>query len=114
LSLNHWALSGDWTVEKQATVLNKVNGRIAYRFHARDLHLVLAPPSEGHSIRFRVKIDGAAPGPDHGLDVDAEGWGSVQDARLYQLVRQTGPVADRTFEIEFFDPDVRAYAFTFG
>jgi thiol-disulfide isomerase/thioredoxin len=114
LSLNHWALSGDWTVEKQATVLNKVNGRIAYRFHARDLHLVLAPPSEGHPIRFRVKIDGAPPGPDHGLDVDAEGWGSVQDARLYQLVRQTGPVADRTFEIEFFDPDVRAYAFTFG
>jgi thiol-disulfide isomerase/thioredoxin len=114
LSLNHWALSGDWTVEKQATMLNKVNGRIAYRFHARDLHLVLAPPSEDHPIRFRVTIDGAPPGPDHGLDVDADGWGSVQDARLYQLVRQTGSVADRTFEIEFFDAPVRAYAFTFG
>ncbi len=83
-------------------------------FHARDLHLVLAPSSQGHPIRFRVKIDGAPPGPDHGFDVDAEGWGSLQEERLYQLVRQTRPVADRTFEIEFFDAGVRAYAFTFG
>lgn len=114
LRLNHWALSGDWTVEEQATVLNKANGRLAYRFHARDLHLVLAPSSQGHPIRFRVKIDGAPPGADHGVDVDAEGWGSLQEERLYQLVRQTRPVADRTFEIEFFDAGVRAYAFTFG
>ena len=114
LRLNHWALSGDWTVEKQATVLNAANGRIAYRFHARDLHLVLAPSSQGQPIRFRVKLDGAPPGADHGLDVDAEGWGSVQEGRLYQLVRQTRGVADRTFEIEFFDSGVRAYVFTFG
>jgi thiol-disulfide isomerase/thioredoxin len=114
LQLNHWALTGNWTVEKQATVLNKPNGQIAYRFHARDLHLVLAPASQGRPIRFRVKIDGAPPKADHGLDADAEGWGSVQEPRLYQLVRQAGPVADRTFEIEFIDPGVRAYAFTFG
>ena len=114
LRLNHWALSGDWTVEKQAAALNKASGRIAYRFHARDLHLVLAPSSQGQPIRFRIKLDGAPPGADHGLDVDAEGWGSVQEARLYQLVRQTRAVADRTFEIEFFDAGVRAYVFTFG
>jgi len=114
LGLNHWALAGDWTVEEQATVLNEANGRIAYRFHARDLHLVLAPSSQGHAIRFRITLDGAAPGVDHGLDVDAEGRGSVQEPRLYQLVRQTGSIADRTFEIEFLDPGVRAYAFTFG
>jgi hypothetical protein len=101
-------------VEKQAAVLNKPNGKVAYRFHARDLHLVLAPASQGQPIRFRVKIDGAPPGADHGLDADAEGWGSVQAPRLYQLVRQAGPVIDRTFEIEFLDPGVRAYAFTFG
>jgi hypothetical protein len=114
LGLNQWALSGDWTVEKQATVLNEVGGRITYRFHARDLHLVLAPSLEGRPIRFRVKLDGIPPGADHGFDVDAEGWGSVQEARLYQLIRQPGNIADRTFEIEFFDAGARAYAFTFG
>ncbi|MBV8096778.1 MAG: redoxin domain-containing protein [Acetobacteraceae bacterium] len=114
LQLNHWALSGNWTMEEEAALLNKPDGRIAYRFHARDLHLVLAPPAQGHPIRFRIKIDGASPGADHGLDVDPEGRGSVQEARLYQLVRQTEPIADRTFEIEFFDAGVRAYGFTFG
>ncbi len=114
LRLNQWALSGDWTLEEEATVLNEANGVITYRFHARDLHLVLAPSTQGAPIRFRVKIAGAPPGVDHGVDVDAEGWGSVQEARLYQLVRQTGAVADRTFEIEFFDAGVRVYAFTFG
>jgi thiol-disulfide isomerase/thioredoxin len=114
LRLDQWALSGDWTVGKQATVLNEAGGRIAYRFHARDLHLVLAPPAQGRPIRFRVKLDGASPGADHGLDVDAEGWGSLEEPRLYQLVRQTGAVAARTFEIEFFGDGVRAYAFTFG
>ena len=114
LRLNHWALAGDWTVGQQATVLNEAGGRIAYRFHARDLHLVLAPAAQGRPIRFRVKLDGAPPGADHGLDVDAEGWGSLQEPRLYQLVRQTRPVADRTFEIEFFDAGARAYVFTFG
>jgi thiol-disulfide isomerase/thioredoxin len=114
LSLNHWALSGDWTVRNQDAVLNAANGGIAYRFHARDLHLVLTPSSEGHPVRFRVRIDGAPPGDDHGSDADAEGWGSVQEGRLYQLVRQSESVKDRTFEIEFFDAGVRAYAFTFG
>ena len=95
-------------------MLNAANGRIAYRFHARDLHLVLTPSSEGHPIRFRVSIDGAPPGDDHGSDADAEGWGSVQEGRLYQLIRQAGSVRDRTFEIEFFDAGVGAYAFTFG
>jgi thiol-disulfide isomerase/thioredoxin len=114
LTLNDWALSGDWTVQNQAAVLNAANGRIAYRFHARDLHLVLTPSSEGHPVRFRIKIDGAPPGADHGSDADAEGWGSVQEGRLYQLVRQTESVTDRTFEIEFLDAGVRAYAFTFG
>jgi hypothetical protein len=89
-------------------------GRIAYRFHARDLHLVMGSSDPPKSIRFRVKIDGALPGTDHGLDVDAEGWGSVQEPRLYQLVRQSRPITERTFEIEFFGAGSRAYAFTFG
>jgi cytochrome c biogenesis protein CcdA/thiol-disulfide isomerase/thioredoxin len=114
LPLNRWSLGGVWTIGGEFATLSEIPGRIIFRFHARDLHLVLAPPSQGHPIRFRVKIDGAPPGADHGFDVDAEGWGSVQDGRLYQLVRQTGAVADRTFEIEFFDAGVRAYAFTFG
>jgi len=114
LPLNRWSLAGVWTVGGEFATPDDTSGSITYRFHSRDLHLVLAPPSQGHPIRFCVKIDGAPPGADHGFDVDAQGWGSVQEGRLYQLVRQTGAVADRTFEIEFFDPGVRAYAFTFG
>jgi thiol-disulfide isomerase/thioredoxin len=114
LPLNHWALSGDWTIERGLAALNAAEGRIAHRFHARDLHLVMGSSSATRPVRFRVKIDGAAPGGDHGSDVDAEGLGSVREPRLYQLVRQSGAIADRTFEIEFLDPDVRAYAFTFG
>ncbi len=114
LPLNQWSLMGVWTIGGEFATLDDPSGGIAFRFHSRDLHLVLALSSQGHSVRFRVKIDGAPPGPDHGVDVDAEGWGSVQDERLYQLVRQTGSVVDRTFEIEFFDAGVRAYAFTFG
>ena len=114
LSRNHWGLAGNWTIGAQQAVLNEGTGRITYRFHARDLHLVLASSSPDHPIRFRVTLDGAPPEADHGLDVDAEGRGSVQEARLYQLIRQTRPVADRTFEIEFLDPGVRAYVFTFG
>ena len=114
LSLNHWALSGSWTVESEAALLNEANGRIAYCFHARDLHLVLAPAAQGQTVRFRVTIDGAPPGEAHGADVTADGSGTVDAPRLYQLVRQAGPIADRTFEIEFFDPGVRAYVFTFG
>jgi thiol-disulfide isomerase/thioredoxin len=114
LPLDRWGLAGLWAVGGEFATLNAPSGSIAYRFHARDLHLVLGPPAPGQAVRFRVKLDGAAPGADHGSDVDAEGWGSVRDGRLYQLVRQTGAIADRTFEIEFFDAGVRAYAFTFG
>jgi thiol-disulfide isomerase/thioredoxin len=113
-SLNHWALAGDWTVEKQATVLNTANGRIAYRFHARDLHLVMGPAARGTSVRFRVLIDGQAPGAAHGIDVDDQGHGTVTEQRLYQLIRQPKPIADRQFEIEFLDAGVEAFAFTFG
>jgi thiol-disulfide isomerase/thioredoxin len=114
LKLNHWALSGDWTVTKKLTVLNKPNGRIAYRFHARDLHLVMGPATRGASVRFHVLIDGRPPGAAHGIDVDDQGNGTVTEQRLYQLIRQPKPVAERQFEIEFLDPDVEAFAFTFG
>jgi thiol-disulfide isomerase/thioredoxin len=114
LRLNQWALSGDWTMTKGAVALNKPNGRIAYRFHARDLHLVMGPAPGGGPVRFRVLIDGKAPGSAHGTDVDDQGVGTVGAQRLYQLIRQSMPIADRTFEIEFLDPGVEAYAFTFG
>jgi thiol-disulfide isomerase/thioredoxin len=114
LALNHWALSGDWTVERQAVALNQAGGRILYRFHARDLHLVMAPAGPGTPARFRVLLDGQPPGAAHGTDVDEQGNGALTQPRLYQLVRQPGPVTDRTFEITFLDPGVRAYAFTFG
>ena len=113
LRLNHWALSGDWTVEQEAIALNRANGRIACSFHARDLHLVMGA-ERGHSVRFRVLIDGRPPGAAHGIDVDDQGRGTVTDPRLYQLVRQPKPIADRRFEIEFLDPGVEAFAFTFG
>ncbi len=109
--MNHWALSGDWTVTGEAALLNRAGGRIAYRFRARDVHLVMAP---GAPARFRVRIDGQPPGASHGVDVDEQGNGAVIEPRLYQLIRQAGPIADRLFEIEFLDPDVRVFAFTFG
>jgi hypothetical protein len=114
LRLNQWALSGDWTVKEQAAVLHEANGRIAYRFHARDLHLVMGPTARGTSVRFRVRIDGQPPGPAHGIDVDDQGNGTVSEQRLYQLIRQPKPIAERLFEIEFLDAGVEAYAFTFG
>jgi thiol-disulfide isomerase/thioredoxin len=114
LALDHWALTGDWTVRAQATVLNQAGGRIAYRFHARDLHLVMAPPAPGGPVRFRVRLDGQPPGAAHGTDVDEQGDGTLTDPRLYQLIRQPGPVAERTLEVTFLDPGVHAYAFTFG
>jgi len=114
LRLNQWALSGDWTVGKQATVLNKANGRIAYRFHARDLHLVMGPAARGTSVRFRVLIDGQPPVAAHGIDVDDQGNGTVSEQRLYQLIRQPKPIADRQFEIEFLDSGMETFAFTFG
>src|SRR5262249_5710331 len=114
LNINHWALSGDWSVERQASVLNKPNGRIIYRFHARDLHLVMGPAARGTPVRFRVLLDGRSPGAAHGTDVDDQGNGTVTEQRLYQLIRQSKPIADRLFEIEFIDLGVEAYAFTFG
>ena len=114
LRLNEWALAGEWTVGRQATVLNKANGRIAYRFHARDLHLVMGPAARGTSVRFRVFIDGRPPGAAHGGDIDDQGNGTVTQQRLYQLIRQPGPIVDRQFEIEFLDAGVEAYVFTFG
>jgi hypothetical protein len=114
LRLNDWALSGDWTMKRQAAALNKPNGRIAYRFHARDLHLVMGPSAPGTSVRFRVLIDGREPGAAHGLDVDEQGNGTVSEQRLYQLIRQPKPIADRQFEIEFLDPGVETFSFTFG
>jgi thiol-disulfide isomerase/thioredoxin len=114
LRLNHWALSGDWTMKKGSVALNKPGGRIAYRFHARDLHLVMGPASRGTSVRFRVLIDGQPPGAAHGIDVDDQGIGTVTEQRLYQLIRQPAPIADRLFEIEFLDPGAEAFAFTFG
>jgi hypothetical protein len=114
LRLNHWALSGDWTMEEQATTLNTANGQIAYRFHARDLHLVMAPAAPGTPVRFQVGLDGQPPGAAHGTDLDDQGNGTLTDPRLHQLIRQPGPVSDRTFEVTFLDPGVQAYAFTFG
>ena len=114
LKLNHWALSGDWTVREQATVLNTAGGRILYRFHARDLHLVMGPAARGTSVRFHVLIDGQPPGTAHGIDVDDQGGGTVTEPRLYQLIRQRDIVTDHTFEIAFLDPGAAAYAFTFG
>jgi cytochrome c biogenesis protein CcdA/thiol-disulfide isomerase/thioredoxin len=112
--LNEWSLTGNWTVGPERAQLDEKDGSIVYRFHARDLHLVLGPSAEGSQIRFRVTIDGKAPGDAHGMDTDAEGNGVVTTQRLYQLVRAPGTVADRTFEIRFLDPGVQAYAFTFG
>ncbi len=114
LALNQWSLLGNWTVGAEVAALNKPDGRIAYRFHARDLHLVLGPGADNKPVHFRVSIDGAAPGANHGADVDANGLGVVDGQRLYQLIRQNGAISDRTFEIEFLDPGVQAYAFTFG
>jgi thiol-disulfide isomerase/thioredoxin len=114
LRLNQWALSGDWTMKKQFTVLNQTGGRIAYRFHARDLHLVMGPAVRGTSVRFRVTIDGEPAGAAHSVDVDDRGNGAVTEQRLYQLIRQPKPITDRRFEIEFLDSGVEAFAFTFG
>jgi len=114
LGLNYWALAGDWTVGKQAFVLNEANGRIACRFHARDLHLVLAPADRASQVRFQVLIDGLRPGMAHGNDIDDQGNGLVTDPRLYQLIRQPGAIIEHTFEITFYDSGVQAYAFTFG
>jgi thiol-disulfide isomerase/thioredoxin len=114
LRLNQWALAGDWTIARGASVLNEADGRIVFRFHARDVNLVVGPRERGASVPFRVLVDGDPPGPAHGDDVDEHGNGTVIQQRLYQLVRERGSIADRTFEISFLDPGVEAYVFTFG
>jgi thiol-disulfide isomerase/thioredoxin len=114
LELNRWALAGEWTMANQATVLNRAGARIVCRFHARDVHLVMGTLRQESPVRFRVSMDGQAPGPAHGLDVDDSGSGTVREQRLYQLIRQPGPIVDRTFESEFLDAGVEAFAFTFG
>ncbi len=112
--LNEWGLTGNWTVGAENADMNDKDGSVYFRFHARDLHLVLGPGADGKPVRFTVTIDGKAPGDSHGVDIDADGNGTVTGQRLYQLVRQRGSVADHTFEIRFLDPGVQAYAFTFG
>jgi thiol-disulfide isomerase/thioredoxin len=114
LNVNQWALAGNWKVGEEHAALVSAPGKVLFRFHARDLHLVLGPGKDGKPVRFRVRIDGAAPAEDHGVDTDEQGAGVVQQHRLYQLVRQKGKVEDRTFEIEFLDPGVQVFAFTFG
>lgn len=114
LALNQWALAGTWMVDEEKALGQRAGGKIVFRFHARDLHLVLGPSRNGKPIRFRVMLDGAVPGANHGVDIDSGGAGTVREQRLYQLIRQTGDVRDHTFTIEFLDAGVQAYAFTFG
>jgi hypothetical protein len=114
LELNQWSLSGNWTVGSQAAETNEPDGRITFRFHARDLNLVLGPSASGDPVPFQVLIDGAMPGPAHGVDVDEEGNGAVIESRCYQLVRRSESISERSFEIRFLDAGVRAYVFTFG
>lgn len=114
LGLNEWALSGEWKIGREVVALQKAGGRIVYRFHARDLHLVMGPAARGTSVRFRVLIDGKPPGAAHGVDVDEQGYGTLDQQRMYQLIRQQKPIGDRIFEIEFLDGGAEAFAFTFG
>jgi thiol-disulfide isomerase/thioredoxin len=114
LSLNQWGLSGSWGVGAESAVLQGSPGKIIFRFHARDLHMVLGPARNGKPVRFRVTLDGDPPSGDCGLDSTSDGNGEVRDPRLYQLIRQKGRVKDRTFEIEFLDPGIQAFSFTFG
>jgi thiol-disulfide isomerase/thioredoxin len=114
LGLNQWALSGDWTMEEEATTLNAANGQIVCRFHARDLNLVMGPAAAGTFLAFRVRIDGHPPAGAHGTDTDTDGNGALSQQRVYQLIRQPGPISERTFEITFPDPGAQAFCFTFG
>jgi thiol-disulfide isomerase/thioredoxin len=114
LSLNQWGLSGSWNVGDESAVLQAAPGKIVFRFHARDLHMVLGPAKNAKPVRFKVKLDGTVPGDNRGVDTAADGTGDIQEPRLYQLIRQKGHVEDRTFEIEFLDPGVQAFSFTFG
>jgi hypothetical protein len=113
LGLNRWALAGEWTIRREDVALEQAGGSIAYRFHARDAHLVLSPGARD-PIPFRVLLDGEGPGSSHGEDVDEDGNGLLRDGRLYQLVRQHDTVQERTLEITFLAPGAEAYSFTFG
>ncbi len=114
LALNHWGLSGWWNINEESAVLQAAPGKIVFRFHSRDLHFVLAPAKDGKPVRFVVRLDGAAPGENSGVDTAPDGSGEIREPRLYQLIRQKGPIVDRTFEIEFLDSGVHALDFTFG
>ena len=114
LGHGQWALSGTWTMDEEATTLNVANGQIACRFHGRDLNLVMGPAAPGTSLRFRVGLDGQPAGEAHGSDTDSDGNGTLSQQRVYQLIRQPGPITDRTFGITFLDPGAQAYCFTFG
>jgi len=114
LYLNQWGLAGSWNVNSESAVLQSAPGKVAFRFHSRDLHLVLAPTAEGKPVHFRVTLDGAAPGENHGVDIAPDGSGQIREPRLYQLIRQKDSIVDRTFEIEFLDPGVHVLDFTFG
>ncbi len=113
MRLNHWALAGEWTIGRENAVLERAGGSIAYRFHARDAHLVLSPGIRG-PIPFRVLLDGRGPGASHGVDVDEDGNGVLVEGRMYQLVREHGTVREQTLEITFQEPGAEAYSFTFG
>jgi thiol-disulfide isomerase/thioredoxin len=114
LRLNQWALAGDWTMGDHAVTLNAADGRLGYRFQARDVNVVMGPAAPGAPARFRVLLDGQPPGAAHGTDADGQGDGTVAEQRLYQLIRQPGSVVERTFEITFLDPGAEVYCFTFG
>ena len=114
LRLNEWALEGSWRIEKESALSNAARGKVAFRFHARDLHLVMGPTAAGTSIPFRVTLDGKPPGEALGVDLDAQGRGSVDSPRMYQLIRQSGRITDRQFEIEFLEPGIEVFVFTFG
>jgi hypothetical protein len=114
LRRNDWALTGDWRIGSVPVVLTEPGGTIVFEFHARDLHLVMGPPTGHGSVRFRVHLDGRAPGAAAGVDVDEDGYGTAEYQRMYQLIRQPGPIGDRRFEVEFFDPGIEVFVFTFG
>ena len=114
LRRNQWALAGEWTIRREAAETSRAHGRVAYRFHARDLHLVMGPSAPGRAVSFRVSLEGQPPGAAHGADIDSDGTGTVTEPRMYQLIRQPGRIADRQFEIEFLDAGAMVFAFTFG
>jgi hypothetical protein len=114
LALNRWGLGGSWNAGAERCALQAAPGKVVFRFHSRDLHMVLGSAKNGTPVRFKVTLNGAAPGRDHGSDSGADGTGEVREPRMYQLVRQKGPIKDVTFEIEFLDPGVEVFSFTFG